>query len=263
MKDGDSSAAVVVDLLIFAEASHLQCDILPPCRSGVEAFHRARDSLRRARKLKQSNEIDKKMKKTLITLLAMASCAMGMGFSDLTEFTVAETVDVGSFDFTSNAVTVAVTLNVDAVKGYFQGTDSHLLINVTGNNAMGVGTLVKNNKEYLSGAWNQTVDYEMVGSSLDMGNEAVWSGVEYASLVFSADRTTGARAVLTLGDAHGCILFQTVGTASGVKASGWVPSGLTLDTTAVTSVGMTNSYVTVEQAKSIGLTCSPSRPRLR
>ena len=197
------------------------------------------------------------MKKTLITLLAVASSAMGMGFSDLTEFTVAETVDVGSFDFSTNAVTVAVTLNVDVVKGYFQGTGSHLLLDVTGNNAMGVGTLVKGGNEYLSGAWNQTVDYTMTGSSMDMGNEAVWSGVEYASLVFSADRTTGARAVLTLGDAHGCILFQTVGTATGVKSSGWVPSGLTLDTTAVTSVGMTNSYVSVEQAKSIGFNMLP------
>ena len=100
------------------------------------------------------------MKKTLITLMAVASCAMGASYSDFTEFTVAGTVDTTGFDYSSNAVTVAVTLNVDVIKEYFgeQVGTSHMLVSVTGDNAIGVGTLVKNGtNEYFSGAWKMLI----------------------------------------------------------------------------------------------------------
>ena len=60
------------------------------------------------------------MKKTLITLLAVASCAMGS--TTWTSYEVAETVTTTGFDFSTNAVTVAVTLNVDVIKEYFNAT---------------------------------------------------------------------------------------------------------------------------------------------
>lgn len=199
------------------------------------------------------------MKKTLITLMALASCAMGASYSDFTEFTVAGTVDTTGFDYSSNAVTVAVTLNVDVIKEYFgeQVGTSHMLVSVTGNNAIGVGTLVKNDtNEYFSGAWNQTIDYTPTGIDTDMGRADLWANADSASLVFSADRTTGARVVFTMNYTDGTV-FQTSGTAGSVKSGSWSASGLILDTAAVTSVAMYNAYITIDEAKAVGLNMLP------
>ena len=195
------------------------------------------------------------MKKTLITLMAVASCAMGASYSDFTQYAVAESVDTTGFDYSTNAVTVAVTLNIDVIKSYFaESVDtSYMLVKVTGNNSIGVGTLVKNDtNEYFSGAWNQTIDYTPTGIDTDMGRESLWTNANSATLVFSADRGTGARVVFTMNYTDGTV-FQTSGTASGVKSSNWTPSGLTLDTQAITSVAMYNSYITADDAKAIGV----------
>ena len=192
------------------------------------------------------------MKKTLITLLAVASCAMGS--TTWTSYEVAETVTTTGFDFSTNAVTVAVTLNVDVIKEYFNATvgTSNFVIKVTGNNAIGVGTLVKNNtQEYFSAAWNNTIDYTPSGVDQDMGREDLWEGATNASLVFSADRGTGARVVFTMNYSDGSV-FQSSGTAASVKSATWTPNGLELNATAVQSVEMTNSYISLDEAKAKG-----------
>ena len=203
------------------------------------------------------------MKKTIITILAFVPCAFGVTYDDFTEFALPTTpgsspttanVTTTGFDFSSNAVTVALTLNADVLKGYFQlNSGSCMITSVTGNNAIGVGTLVKNGLEYFSGAWNSTIDYTPSGVDTDMGRAALWENVQEASLVFSADRTTGARVIFTLTYTDGKDAFQTSGTAGSVKSSGWVPAGLYVDVTAVESIAMYNSYITLEDAKSIGL----------
>ena len=188
--------------------------------------------------------------------MSLSGVAAATSYSDFTEYDVASTINAA--DFTSNAVTIALTLDVDTIKGYFQGgAGSHLLVDVIGNNDIGFGTLVKNNKEYFSGSWNQTVDYTMTGVSTDMGAASVWTNAVKASAVFSADQTTGARVVFTLAYKDGST-WQTVGTATGVKSSGWNPTGeLTVDTTAVKTLATYNGYITADDAKSIGVALVP------
>ncbi len=48
-------------------------------------------------------------------------------------------------------------------------------------------------------------------------------------------------------------VFQTSGTAAAVKSNVWSPSGLTLETAAVTFVAMYNAYITNDEAKAVGL----------
>ncbi len=191
------------------------------------------------------------MKKTLVALMALSGVAAAASYSDFTAYDVASTINAA--DFTSNAVTIALTLDVDTVKGYFQETDGgHLLVDVIGNNDIGFGTLVKNQTEYFSGSWNQLVDYAMTGSNTDMGAATLWKDAVMASAVFSADRTTGARVVFTLAYEDGST-WQTVGTASGVKSSSWDPTGeLTVDTAAVKTLATYGSYISEDDAKSIG-----------
>ena len=202
---------------------------------------------------------------------------MGVTYDDFTKYNVASTVTTTGFDYTTNAVTVAVTLNIDTIKGYFCDVDatwvpnptetnqnagswttvSHMLVKVTGNNGIGVGTLVKDDtKEYFSGAWNSTIDYTPTGIDTDMDRANLWENATEASLVFSADRTTGARIVFTMKYDDGTI-FQTLGTATGVKSSNWTPSGLELDTKAVESVAMYNTYISADDAKAIGTKLVP------
>ncbi len=202
------------------------------------------------------------MKKTLITLIALAGAACGetaVSYSDFTEYEVASTVN--ATDFSSNSVTIALTLDVETIKGYFQGTGSHLLVDVIGNNDIGFGTLVKNSTQYFSGAWDQTVDYKMVDNELaavtDMTSENYWTNAVNASAVFSADRTTGARVVFTLGYEDGTT-WQMYGTASSVKSAGWNPTGeLTVDTTAVKTLATYDGYITLADAQAIGIKLVP------
>ena len=217
------------------------------------------------------------MKKTLITLLALAGVTMGATYDDFTKYDVASTVTTTGFDYSTNEVTVAVTLNVDVIKGYFCDQEStwvpapteqnpnagswtlisHMLVNVTGNNAIGVGTLIKSDtQEYFSAAWNGTIDYTPTGIDTNMDRADIWEDAVTASLVMSADRTTGTRVVFTMGYDDGST-WQTVGTAGSVKSGSWEPSGLSLDTTAVTSVAMYNDYISADDAKTIGLSLVP------
>ena len=85
-----------------------------------------------------------------------------------------------------------------------------------------------------------------------MERDGLWENAYSASLVISADRTTGTRVVFTMNYKDGTV-FQTSGTAASVKSGSWEPSGLTLDTAAVTSVAMYNAYITIDDAKSVGL----------
>ena len=200
--------------------------------------------------------------KKYITLAALL--AAGTAFANAVEpaksFSSAGdgTWDISDLTFTNNGITVAVSLDVETLKGYFQGSEGgHLLVDVIGNNDIGFGALVKNNTEYFSGAWNQTVDYTMTGSSLDMGNESIWTNATTASVVFSADRTTGARIYFALGDGTR-VLFETTGTASSVKASGWtIGDEITVDTSAVLSGDVYTSYISADDAKSIATAMVP------
>ena len=176
-------------------------------------------------------------------------------YADFTVSEVAGTVNITDPD--TNSITVALTLDPSVLKGYFQGSGSHLIVDVIGDNDIGFGALVKEGNEYFSGAWNQTVDYTMSGSDLDMGRDALWKDAGLVSAVFSANRTTGARIVFTIAYNDGR-MFQTIGTAGGVKSSGWNPTGeLTVDTAVVETLATYNGYISLDDAKAVGYRLAP------
>ena len=214
-----------------------------------DAFHRARNSLRRARKLKQSNEIDK-MKKTLITLLALGGMAMGAA-PDLADANITTNGTTTSYWTEDGDFTVALTLDVASLRKYLeQGQTPVWGTNIVSYDAGGAATGVcinggsSSNKVNTSGlyarwktdiAWNPTNGSDVRwdgGTNLsDLNGDAEgtgWDSVGSAGLVYSFGATTGTAVAFTILDTEGTALVDSYVTAGGLKSSSATNAVLTL-----------------------------------
>ena len=212
------------------------------------------------------------MKKTLIALMALASVAMGetapvpaltlhYGTSDL--------IDISPY-ITGNAVTVAVTLNLQDVKTYLLANNgaNQQLVNVgtaetmTSGNRIGL-TICYSDNSAIRGTWNEATWNSnntggfRVGMDLGAFDSLNWDSASYATLVMSYGKDVGTTGVFTLADYDGKLLSQVGGEFySGLTSSSFDPNTLKLHS-AVTSARVYDAVMTADQAKSVGLSIIP------
>ena len=196
------------------------------------------------------------MKKTLITLMALASCAMGVTLED------AAFVKGGNsgYDTQGNNFTVALTLDVAALRTVLErnqtsswGTDIVKYIcngtatGVTVNGSVYSGTTNINNSGLYArwandAAWNPNGASDVRwdgGTNLADLNGSVggtgWDNIASAGLVYSFGATSGTAVSFTLIDTNGNAIVNSYVTAGDLKSQSAVAAALTFDDSVATS----------------------------
>ncbi len=189
------------------------------------------------------------MKKTLITLMALASCAMGVTLED------ADSVTGGNlgYDTLGNNFTVALTLDVAALQTLLEkgqapawGTDIVKYIcngtatGVTVNGGSSSGAI---NTSGLYARWGDNTAWSSVQwqgdtNLSDLNGEAEgtgWDNVASAGLVYSFGATSGTAVSFTLIGTDGSAIVDSYVTASGLKSQSAGAAALTFDDSVATS----------------------------
>ena len=196
------------------------------------------------------------MKKTLITLLAAASCAMGVTLED------ADFVMGGNtgYDTLGNNFTVALSLDVtelqtllekgqtpawgtDIVSYVCNGTQTGVTVN-GGSNGSSINT------SGLYARWGTTINWNSVtwqgaDNLSDLNGDAEgtgWDNIASAGLVYSFGATSGTSVAFTLIDTNGNAVIDSYVTAGGLKSSSAVAAALSFGD-AVSSSYYFNEYM--------------------
>ena len=186
------------------------------------------------------------MKKTLMTLLLAASCAMGASLDSMTytQGNAATTTGGGSFSY-------VLTLDCQALRDLLEagqpasGAVDIITYSAAGNatGIMAQSTTAENliNSSSLHARW-QSSDYgdfmgypnaegQIVNFNLaDLNGESAgtgWDVVEYASITYTFDSSSGSTCALTLADVDGGLVFSFLGRFSNLKASSAGAAGVT------------------------------------
>ena len=196
------------------------------------------------------------MKKTLITLLAAASCAMGVTLED------ADFVMGGNtgYDTLGNNFTVALTLDVTELQTLLEkgqpaawGTDIVSYVcngtqtGVTVNGGSNGGNI---NTSGLYARWGGTTNWNNVtwqgaDNLSDLNGDAEgtgWDNIASAGLVYSFGAASGTSVAFTLIDTNGNAIIDSYVTASGLKSGSAVAAALSFGD-AVSSSYYFNNYM--------------------
>ena len=196
------------------------------------------------------------MKKTLITLLAAASCAMGVTLED------ADFVMGGNtgYDTLGNNFTVALTLDVtelqtllekgqtpawgtDIVSYVCNGTQTGVTVN-GGSNGSSINTSGLYARWGTTTNWN-SVTWQGADNLSDLNGDAEgtdWDNIASAGLVYSFSATSGTSVAFTLIDTNGNAVIDSYVTAGGLKSSSAVAAALSFGD-AVSSSYYFNEYM--------------------
>ena len=203
------------------------------------------------------------MKKTLIALLALGTCAMGVTLED------ADRLGNGGSTFTTTDgnFTVALTLDVTELRSILEqgqpkswGTDivcydiSGTKTGVTVNGGSNPSNTIVSSGLYArwgtDAAWNPAN-----GSDIrwDGGTDLAtidWDTVADAGLVYSFSSTGGTSVAFTLLDAEGAAIVDTYATAGGLKSASATASTISFDDSVI-GVYYFNGGVTETDAKAL------------
>ncbi len=196
------------------------------------------------------------MKKTLITLLAAASCAMGVTLED------ADFVMGGNtgYDTLGNNFTVALTLDVtelqtllekgqtpawgtDIVNYICNGTQTGVTVN-GGSNGSSINTSGLYARWGTTTNWNN-VTWQGADNLSDLNGDAAgtgWDNIASAGLVYSFGATSGTSVAFTLIDTNGNAIIDSYVTAGGLKSGSAVADALSFGD-AVSSSYYFNTYM--------------------
>ena len=188
------------------------------------------------------------MKKTLITLMALASCAMG----ETTAITLenADFVKGGNLGYnsTDGTFSIAITFDVDSLRTILEqgqpiqawgtmiveyacnGTRTGICNN-GGSNSSKIST------SYLYSVWGDTTNRGIMSKDGDTnvnladlnGNTTGtgWDDVAYAGMVYTFDKGTGTSVALTLLDSQGETIVSTYAVDGALKSGGAGAAALT------------------------------------
>ncbi len=197
------------------------------------------------------------MKKTLIALLALGSCAMGVTLED------ADRLGYGgsSFTTTDGNFTVALTLDVTELRSILEqgqnvswGTDIVCYdINgtKTGVTVNGGSSDGKINTSGLYARWGDNINWN--STCWTSGNDLAtidWDTVADAGLVYSFSSTGGTSVAFTLLDAEGTAIVDTYATAGALKSASATASTISFDNSVI-GVYYFNGGVTETNAKAL------------
>lgn len=209
------------------------------------------------------------MKKTLIALLAAATCAMGVTLEDAAYVTTDSSIALSPAD---NSLSAVVTLNVDALKNVmvagsslakytlieFQDTDGND-IGLQTNYSSAAGKIAYSG---LYGTWNQGGAYTLgMNGAAEGGSgmeaESFWADAVGASAALTYSYNTGTTAVFTISYADG-----TSATLGGVANTTLKGTGLTVDTVLldsnlVSKAWVFDSVLSVDDAKALTMAAIP------
>ncbi|MBQ3143520.1 MAG: PEP-CTERM sorting domain-containing protein [Akkermansia sp.] len=177
------------------------------------------------------------MKKTLIALLALGTCAMGVTLED------ADRLGLGgsSFTTTDGNFTVALTLDVTELRSILEqgqpkswgtdivcydinGTKTGVTVNGGSNSS---NTIVSSG---LYARWGDNINWN--STCWTSGNDLAtidWDTVADAGLVYSFSSTGGTSVAFTLLDAEGAAIVDTYATAGGLKSASATASTISFD----------------------------------
>ena len=197
------------------------------------------------------------MKKTIIALLALGTCAMGVTLED------ADRLGYGGSTFTTTDgnFTVALTLDVTELRSILEqgqnvswGTDivcydvngTKTGVTVNGGSASG-----KINTSGLYARWGTNTNWNSTcwTGSTDLASIA-WDTVADAGLVYSFDGNSGTTVAFTLLDAEGTAIVDTYATAGGLKSNQAGASSISFDDSVI-GVYYFNGGVSEADAKSL------------
>ncbi len=197
------------------------------------------------------------MKKTLIALLALGSCAMGVTLED------ADRLGLGGSTFTTTDgnFTVALTLDVTELRSILEqgqnvswGTDIVCYdINgtKTGVTVNGGSSDGKINTSGLYARWGDNINWN--STCWTSGNDLAtidWDTVADAGLVYSFSSTGGTSVAFTLLDAEGTAIVDTYATAGALKSASATASTISFDDSVI-GVYYFNGGVTETDAKAL------------
>ncbi len=154
------------------------------------------------------------MKKTIIALLAAASCAMGVTLEDAAYTTTDSSI---SFETALSSFSAVVTLDVNALKDVMlRGSElaKYTLIDFqkTGGNAIGLQTNYSSSNSLINysglyGVWNQGGAYSFgmnaASNGAGMEAESFWTDAVGASVALTYNYDAGTNAVFTISYADG------------------------------------------------------------
>lgn len=197
------------------------------------------------------------MKKTLIALLALGSCAMGVTLED------ADRLGYGgsAFTTTDGNFTVALTLDVTELRSILEagqntswGTDIvcyDIAGTKTGVTVNGGSSGGKINTSGLYARWGTNTNWNSTcwTGATDLATIA-WDTVADAGLVYSFSSTGGTSVAFSLLDAEGTAIVDTYATASGLKSASATASTISFDDSVI-GVYYFNGGVSETDAKAL------------
>ena len=207
------------------------------------------------------------MKKTLITLMAMASCAMGLTLEDAVATSNGSAITLNEPTSAITAVVVVDIAKLQAVMAKDAALAKYTIINFDSSADIGIQTNYSSydhdgdpntpaliNTSGLYGCWNSGNAYKF---DMNDGFEGAsfWEGGAAAAITLTYKYNAGTSGTFTLLDAQGNVL-QSVGGDYNTTLRG---SGLSFSTVAFDEEIVTNAYVfnqvvaTAEDAKALGV----------
>ncbi len=179
------------------------------------------------------------MKKTLISLMAVDSCAMGMTLENATFVTGGNT----GYNTLDGAFSVAITFNVDSLRTYFekgQPIDGWGTM-IVEYDAAGTRTGICNNGGSNGGKINSSALYSVWGGTTNRGvmrkngdtnvdlASVNWDNVASAGMVYTFDKYSGTSVALTLLGSEGDALVNTYAVDANLKTQNANASALTFN----------------------------------
>ena len=205
------------------------------------------------------------MKKTLIALMAMASCAMGLTLTDAIATSNGTAITLNPASSAATAVVVVDITTLQSVMAKDAALTKRTIINFDGNNDIGIQTNYSSydhdsNAETpalistsgLYGCWNGGSAYG-VGMGTGFQDANFWEGGAAAAITLTYEYDKGTSGTFTLLDAQGNVL-QSVGGEynTSLRGTGLNVGTVAFDADIVTSAYVFNQVVTADVAMALG-----------
>ena len=207
------------------------------------------------------------MKKTLITLLAMASCAMGLTLEDAVATSNGSAITLNEATSAITAVVVVDIAKLQAGMAKDAALNKYTIINFDSSSDIGIQTNYSSydhdsnsdtpnliNNSGLYGCWNSGNAYSF-GMNNGFESASFWEGGAAAAITLTYKYNAGTSGTFTLLDAQGNVL-KSLGGDYNTTLRG---QGLSFSTVAFDAEIVTNAYVfnqvvaTAEEAKALGV----------
>ena len=207
------------------------------------------------------------MKKTLITLLAVASCAMGLTLEDAVATSNGSAITLNEATSAITAVVVVDIAKLQAEMAKDAELNKYTIINFDSSSDIGIQTNYSSydhdsnsdtpnliNNSGLYGCWNSGNAYSF-GMNNGFESASFWEGGAAAAITLTYEYNAGTSGTFTLLDAQGNVL-KSLGGDYNTTLRG---QGLSFSTVAFDAEIVTNAYVfnqvvaTAEEAKALGV----------